>query len=69
LADGTHERLVVANHRQADGLQAALGGIKDLAASQRRKSQLPKVIAGVRFENAIGVIQVPATTPPDRLVT
>ena len=36
--DGTHERLVVANHRQADGLQAALRGIKDLAASQRHKS-------------------------------
>ena len=36
--DGTHERLVVVNHRQADGLQAALRGIKDLAASQRHKS-------------------------------
>ena len=56
--DGTHERLVVANHRQADGLQAALRGIKDLAASQRHKS----VAEGhrVSFENGIEVIQVPA---------
>ena len=32
-------------------------------------NQLPKVIAGVSFENGIEVIQVPVTTPPDRLVT
>src|SRR4030081_2976327 len=36
--DGAHERLVVANDRQADGLQAALRGIKDLAAPQGHKS-------------------------------
>ena len=30
--DGVHERLVVANDRQADGIQAALRRIKDLAA-------------------------------------
>jgi hypothetical protein len=36
--DGARERLVVANDRQADGLQAALRGIKDLAAPQGHKS-------------------------------
>ena len=36
--DGAHERLVVANDRQADGLQAGLRGIKDLAAPQGHKS-------------------------------
>ena len=32
-------------------------------------NQLPKVIAGVRFNDGIEVIHMAATTPPDRLVT
>jgi len=32
-------------------------------------NQLPKLITGVRFQDGIEVIQVPATTPPDRPVT
>jgi hypothetical protein len=36
--DGAHERLVVANDRQADNFQAALRGIKDLAAPHGHKS-------------------------------
>jgi hypothetical protein len=36
--DGAHERLIVPNDRQADGLQAALRRIKDLAPTQRYKS-------------------------------
>jgi hypothetical protein len=38
MSGGAHERLVVANDRQADGLQAALRRVKDLAATQRYKS-------------------------------
>src|SRR3979490_853123 len=36
--DGAYERLVVVNDRQADGLQADLHRVKDLAATQRYKS-------------------------------
>jgi len=32
-------------------------------------NQLPKLIAGVRFNDGIEVIQMRQTTPPDRLVT
>src|SRR5260370_38223158 len=54
--DGAHERLVVANHRQADGVQAAQRRIKDLAAAERYKSvaeghrrwQIPKRHRGHR---------------------
>jgi hypothetical protein len=38
----------------------ALRGIKDLARRLKGTNQLPKVIAGVRFENGIEVIEVPA---------
>jgi transposase-like protein len=36
--DGAHERLVVINHCQVDGVQAALRRIEDLAAAERHKS-------------------------------
>ena len=56
----------VANHRQADGLQAALRGIKDLAASQRHKS-VAEGHRRVKFENGIEVIQVPANHAATRV--
>ena len=33
------------------------------------ENQLPKVIGGVKLQNGIDVIEVPANHPPDRLVT
>ena len=36
--DGAHERFVVVNDRQVDGVQAALRRIEDLAAAERHKS-------------------------------
>jgi putative transposase len=38
LATVRHERLVVINHCQVDGVQAALRRIEDLAAAERHKS-------------------------------
>jgi hypothetical protein len=38
-------------------------------AWRRSTNQLPKVIAGVRFNDGIEVIPRPANPPPDRLVT
>ena len=42
---------------------------KTLRRRLKGTNQLPKVIAGVRFNDGIEVIHMPATTPPDRLVT
>ena len=36
--DGAHERLVVVNDCQIDGVQAAMRRIEDLAAAERHKS-------------------------------
>ena len=36
--DGAHERLVVVNDGQIDGVQAAMRRIEDLAAAERQKS-------------------------------
>jgi len=36
--NGAHERIVVADDRQANGLQTTLRRVKNLAAAQRRKS-------------------------------
>jgi hypothetical protein len=55
MASGSSRlRCPVADHRQADGVQAGHRCIKDLAAAQT------KVIAGVRFNHGIEVTQVPA---------
>jgi hypothetical protein len=64
MSGGAHERLVVANDRQADGLQAALRRVKDLAATQRYKS-----LAVSDFKTASRSSKCRQTTPPDRLVT
>jgi hypothetical protein len=53
------ERIAVVSDRQADGVQA---GYRRSKTWRRLKgtNQLPKVIAGVRFNDGIEVIQMPA---------
>jgi len=53
------ERITVVNDSKADGVQAGRRRIKNLAAAQST-NQLPKVIAGVRFNDGIEVIHMPA---------
>lgn len=47
------ERIALLDDRQADGVQAGYRRIKNLAAAQRPQIRLPKVIAGVRFNDGI----------------
>ncbi|WP_430642325.1 hypothetical protein [Afipia clevelandensis] len=59
--------ITVVNNRQADGIQAGHRRIENLATAQST-NQLLMVIAGVRFNYGIGVIQMPANRAA-RLVT
>jgi hypothetical protein len=58
-SDGAHEGIPVGDHREVDGVQARHRGRENLAAIEERKP-LPKVIQGVRFQNGIEVIEMPA---------
>jgi hypothetical protein len=57
--NGAHERLVVVNDCQVDGIKLLCAASKTWRRL-KGTNQLPKVIAGVRFENGIEVIEVPA---------
>jgi len=57
---GADERITVVNDSQADGVQARACRIQNLAARSKAQISCPKVIAGVRFNDGIEVIQMPA---------
>ena len=67
--DGAHERLVVVNDRQADGVQAAHRRIENLAAAERHKSVAESHRRCQIQKRHRGHRSCRQTTPPDRLVT
>jgi hypothetical protein len=57
--DGAHERLVIANHAKLMVFKV-LNAASKTWRRLKRTNQLPKVIGGVRFQDGIEVIEVPA---------
>jgi hypothetical protein len=53
--DSADQGIVVAAHRQADGVQTDRCGVQNLAATKRHKS-VAEIIAGVRFADGIEVV-------------
>ena|SRR6516162_2343882 len=58
--DGAHQGFIVADHRQADLVFKLVIAASKTWRRLKGTNQLPKIIAGVRFNDGIEVIQVPA---------
>ena len=57
--NGAHKRFVVIHNRKTDGIKLIIAASKTWRRLQG-ENQLPKVIGGVRFQDGIEVIEVPA---------
>jgi hypothetical protein len=54
------EGIPVGDDREVDGVQARHRDRENLAAIEGEKNQLPKVVQGVRIQNGIDVVEMPA---------